>query len=75
MIMTINSIYVETLDQITKNEHRLEIVVVSKLKGLARELTLKEDIQNLTELHNTLVRLDGIMKKANQLYLGNEAED
>jgi hypothetical protein len=73
--MTINSIYVETLDQITKNEHRLEIVVVSKLKGLARELTLKEDIQNLTELHNTLVRLDGIMKKANQLYLGNEAED
>lgn len=75
MIMTINSVYAETLDQIIKNEHRLDIVVVSKLKGLAREMNLKEDTEGLAELHNTLVRLDNVMKKANALYLGNSAED
>ena len=75
MIMTINSMYLETIEQIAKNEHRLEIMVVSKLRGLAKEMVSKEDAEGLAEMHNTLIRLDNVMKKANTLYLGNGAED
>lgn len=75
MIMTINSIYKQTLEQISKNEHRLDIMVAFKLKSLANEMNLKDDAQGLVDMHNTLIKLDGIIKKANELYLSNSAEN
>lgn len=74
MVMTINSIYKETTEQISKNEHRLDGMVAFKLKNLAKDMSLKEDAEGLVEMHNMLVKLDGIMKKANSLYLGNGAK-
>lgn len=75
MLLTINSIYNETLYQIAKNEHRLDIVVVSKMKILAKDMLSKENAEDLAEMHNTLVRLDNVIKKANDLYIfGNDAD-
>jgi hypothetical protein len=75
MLLTVNSIYSETLYQIAKNEHRLDIVVVSKMKILAKDMLSNENAEGLAEMHNTLVRLDAVIKKANDLYiLGNDAD-
>ena len=75
MLLTINPIYSETLYQIAKNEHRLDIVVVSKMKILAKDMLSKENAEGLAEMHNTLVRLDNVIKKANDLYIfGNDAD-
>lgn len=74
MIMTIDSMAKSVLDQISTNEHRLEPIVVSKLKLLVKEASSTEDSNILMQLNNTLVNLDLIMQKANNLYLHGKVD-
>jgi hypothetical protein len=72
MIMTINSTYKLALEQVEKNEHRLDSMVVSKLRDLARDMSQNDDMDGLVELNNTLVKLDNVIKKA--YVTGDKAE-
>lgn len=57
MIVTINSVYKDTLEELKRSEGILDKTAVSDLNRLADDLKLKEDVGGLASLHNNLLKL------------------
>lgn len=57
MIVTINSVYKDTLEELKRSEGILDSTAVSDLNRLADDLKLKEDVKELASLHNNLLKL------------------
>lgn len=67
MILTINNIYRETLNQLSEAENLLNSESVSKLRNSLSILNNRGDANEMAQIHNALVNLNGIISRSNNV--------